>query len=111
MKKRHYVILFMAMLLVAGCAMQKHRRYIREGLFVSGLNREAFLAEWGNPDETYTTSGEEVAKLDVKLSGFKKGATFLKGKPLLDVWVYKGRDAVLVFEGLRLVSWKIKDTN
>jgi hypothetical protein len=86
--------------------MAKHRDSIREGLLVTGLNREAFLKEWGMPDRTSTVSSDEFSSFTAGFTGSTGSASYFKGKRPLDVWVYEKWDITLVFSGLRLVAWK-----
>jgi len=94
----------------SGCAMQRHREYVREGLLVSGLNRNAFLKEWGMPDKTYTIPSDEFTSFTAGWGGTQYGhsggAGYFKGKVPLDVWEYKQKDVTLIFHGLRLIAWK-----
>lgn len=92
--------------LVLGCAMKKHRKYIRDGILVTGLNREAFLEEWGPPDRTQTISGQEI----MKAGWSPTGGYFLKGKQTYNVWTYEKKGVELVFLGYRLVTWKTEKT-
>ena len=62
MKKLIPLIVLLTLAFVLGCAMAKHRKYVRDGLLVTGLNREAFLLEWGSPERTTTITGEEIMK-------------------------------------------------
>lgn len=120
MKKAVFISL--VLLVLIGCAMAKHREYVRNGMLIAGLNREAFLKEWGMPDRTSTISSDEFSQLSVgwsSVSGSGSGgstssssgrAGFFKGKVPLDVWVYEQRGVTLVFNGLRLVGWKTEKT-
>ena len=102
------------MLVMSSCAMQRHRQYIRDGLLVSGLNRNAFLKEWGMPDKTYTIPSDEFTSFTSGWGGSQYyhsgGATYFKGKVPLDVWEYKEKDITLVFHGYRLIAWKTEKT-
>ncbi len=105
---KRFTILFVLvfMLLGVGCAMQKHRKYVRDGLLVTGLNREAFLLEWGPPDKTQVIKGEEVTRAGYGI----KGGFFFKAKENYDIWFYEKKRVDLVFLGLRLVAWKTEKT-
>ena len=100
------IIPILALMLVTGCIMAKHRDSIREGLLVTGLNREAFLKEWGMPDRTSTVSSDEFASFSAGFSGSAGSASYFKGRRPLDVWVYEKWDITLIFNGLRLAAWK-----
>ena len=71
-----------------------------------GLNREAFLFEWGPPDKTYTISSEEFSSLRAGWGDYGGGVGYFKGKVPLNVWVYKEKETELVFHGVRLIAWK-----
>lgn len=106
MKKLTILFFLVLTILVFGCAMQKHRKYVREGILVTGLNREAFLLEWGPPDRTQVITGEEVIR-----AGWMLGRGFLmKGKQKYDIWIYEDKDIELMFYGIRLVAWKTEKT-
>ncbi len=100
------VFIAVVFLLLTGCIMGKHRDSIREGLLVTGLNREAFLKEWGMPDRTSTVSSDEFASFSAGFSGSAGSASYFRGRRPLDVWVYEKWDITLIFNGLRLVAWK-----
>ena len=89
-----------------GCAMQRHREWVREGVLIRGLHRDAFLKEWGKPDRTYTITGEEAMN-----AGWAGGAGFFfKGKAVYDAWEYGARDTTLVFNREKLVTWRTGKT-
>jgi len=90
--------------------MQKHRQQIRNGLLTVGLNREAFLKEWGMPDKTYPISSDEVTKFSALWGSNLGGAGFFKGKVPLDVWEYREKEVTLIFNGVELISWKTEKT-
>jgi len=104
------LVLIAVLILVTGCIMAKHRHSIREGLLVTGLNREAFLKEWGMPDRTSTISSDEFASFSAGFSGSAGSASYFRGRRPLDVWVYEKWDITLIFNGLRLVAWKTDKT-
>ncbi len=102
MRKLITLFLLLVLPVVLGCAMQKHRKYVRDGLLVTGLNREAFLFEWGPPDRTQVITGEEVIR-----AGWRFGEGFFtKGKQTYDVWIYEKKGVELLFYGVRLAAWK-----
>ena len=100
------LLLLFILVLVIGCAMEKHRKYVRDGLLVTGLNREGFLLEWGSPDKTYTISSEEFSSLRAGWGDHGGGVGYFKGKVPLNVWVYKEKEVELVFHGIGLIAWK-----
>jgi hypothetical protein len=89
-----------------GCALQRHREWVREGVLIRGLHRDAFLEEWGRPDRTYTITGDEA------MNAAWAGGTgfFFKGKAVYDAWEYLSRDTTLVFSNAKLVTWKTTKT-
>lgn len=88
------------------CHAKAHRKYVSDGLLVTGLNREAFLLEWGPPERTRTMTGEEIMQAGWGIGvGGGKGF-FFKGKQTYDLWVYEKKGVELVFLGLRLIAWK-----
>jgi hypothetical protein len=92
MKRLIPFLLLFVLVLVIGCVMEKHRKYVRDGLLVTGLNREAFLLEWGPPGWS------------------PRGGFFLKGKQTYDWWIYEKKGVELVFLGFRLVTWRTEKT-
>ena len=86
--------------------MAKHRSQIREGMLVTGLNRNAFAKEWGLPDRTATMSSDEFSSFSSGFNTYGGRASYFRGKTSLDVWIYEKWDVTLVFSGLRLVGWK-----
>ena len=111
-KKISLLVIFGLLIILAssGCVMQKHRQYIRDGLLVTGLNREAFLKEWGMPDKTYTIPSDEFSSFTAGWGGYGGGAGYYKGKVPLDVWEYENKGVTLVFHGYRLIAWKTEKT-
>lgn len=110
MRKLTPLFLFLVALLVLGCAMAKHRKYVRDGLLVTGLNREAFLLEWGPPEKTRTMTGEEIMKAGWGVGVGGGSGFFFKGKQTYDLWIYEEKGVELVFLGVRLVTWKTEKT-
>jgi hypothetical protein len=84
------------------CKLAQHREQIAAGLLTTGLRNDAFLAEWGSPDRTYTKEGKELLE-----AGFR---FFFRGRPILDVWEYTERGVTLVFRGRGLLTWKTDKT-
>ena len=110
MKRLIVLLLLFILVLVIGCAMEKHRKYVRDGLLVTGLNRQAFLLEWGPPDKTRTLTGEEIMKAGWGVGAGGGSGFFFKGKQTYDWWIYEEEGVELVFLGLRLVTWKTEKT-
>jgi hypothetical protein len=52
MRKTIIISVLFLLLLACTTAMDKHREQISSGLLATGLNRDAFLKEWGMPDRT-----------------------------------------------------------
>jgi len=99
------LLLLLVALLILSCAMARHRKYVREGILVTGLNREAFLLEWGPPTKTHAISSDEFRELSINWGFTRDVGSFRKGTTL-DVWTYENKNVELVFYGLRLVAWK-----
>jgi len=78
------------LVLTAGCAVRRDRETVRQGLLVSGLDRRAFLAEWGVPETTYTLAGSDT----MQAGWGAGGGFFFKGRVVYDVWVYQHRGGV-----------------
>ena len=91
--------MMLALFLLSACAMARHREYVRDGFLMTGLNRNAFLSEWGHPTRTYSTTGEEIAHAHWNIAG----GSFARGKQQYDVWEYDS-DITLVFAGFALVA-------
>ena len=77
---RKIIIALIAILLLIGCnGMSKHRRYIKKGLLISGLNQFAFEKEWGIPDNqgTWTEEGGQL-RIAIGWGGqmFREGADY-----------------------------------
>ena len=87
---------------VTGCAVRRDRETVRQGLLVTGLDRRAFLAEWGIPETTYTLTGGDT----MQAGWGGGGGFFFKGRVIYDVWVYQSRGVELVFDHYHLVTWK-----
>jgi len=103
---RKVIFLSIILSLLVGCAMARHREQIRSGLLTVGLNRDAFLAEWGMPTKTRSMSSEEFTSAGWSAYGGK----VYSGKAPLDVWIYEERQVTLVFNGIVLVGWKTEKT-
>jgi len=99
---RSAVLLLLA--LSTGCAMERHREQVRQGLLTRGLHREAFLKEWGQPSRTFSVRGQ-----DAVLKTYFSGARW--ERPVYEVWEYHDRATCLTFDGVRLVSWETGKTD
>jgi len=109
MKKLATLGILIILLLTIGCAMERHKSYIRKGLFVTGLNRNAFLSVWGMPDRTYVISSNEFESGSWGVGGghysYRGGGSHFRGKVPLDVWVYEKKETELIFNGIVLTGW------
>lgn len=103
---RKIAALIIVLSILVGCAMARHREQIRTGLLTVGLNRNAFLAEWGMPTKTRSMTGEEFTSA----AWSNYGGKVYSGKTSLDVWIYEDRKVTLVFEGIVLVGWQTEKT-
>lgn len=83
---------------------EEHRKYIRDGIFVSGLNQLSFIEEWGKPDRQgiWTESGGRY-RISYSLAGTQSG-TDQAGQLLNDVWIYYKQNKILFFSNYRLVA-------
>ena len=103
---RKIALLIIVLSLFVGCAMARHREQIRSGLLTVGLNRNAFLTEWGMPTKSQSMSSEEF----MSAGWGQYSGRFYKGKTSLNVWIYEEREITLVFDGIVLVGWKTEKT-
>jgi hypothetical protein len=104
---RVYVATALVLVLAAtGCAIQRHKAHVRDGLLIQGLHRDAFLEEWGLPTRTSTVTGDEA----IRAGWVSGGGYFFKGKAVYDVWEYSGREVTLFFYRAKLVTWKTEKT-
>jgi hypothetical protein len=89
---------------VSAIRPEEHRKYIRDGIFVSGLNQLSFLEEWGKPDKQgiWTESGGRY-RISYSLAGTQSG-TDQAGQLLNDVWIYYKQNKILFFSNYRLVA-------
>jgi hypothetical protein len=101
-KKR--IALSLALVVLLGCAMARHREQIREGLLTRGLHREAFRQEWGPPSRTFA-----VRSRDAVLRTHPFGARW--EHPVYEVWEYEPRATCLTFDGVRLIEWETGRTD
>jgi len=96
--------LAMALILIS-CAHDQET--IREGMLTLNLRQSAFLDEWGKPDRTYVTSGQEI----MQAGWNQQGGGFFKGRETFEVWVYTARKTELLFNRKkRLAGWKTDAT-
>ena len=93
------IAVILCFLFFVACSHDPQR--VRDGLMTTGIRQSAFLEEWGKPDRTYVTTGQELITAGV--SGNR--GSFFKGRERLEVWVYEQRKTELVFSKRRLVSW------
>jgi hypothetical protein len=100
---RKTILVSIAILLLIGCTgMSKHKRYIRKGLLISGLNQFAFEKEWGMPDKqgTWTEEGGQY-RIAIGLRGVNVGG---RRRAFNDVWVYYKQNKILFFSNYRLIA-------
>jgi len=102
MSTPNYVVCLALVCFLSSCKLAQHRKQVAAGLLTTGLRNDAFLAEWGSPDRTYTKNGKELVEAGFRL--------FFKGHRVLDVWEYTEREVTLVFRGRGLVTWKTEKT-
>lgn len=95
------VVLLAVVASAAGCVVHRHRGYIRDGILMVGLHRDAFLAEWGPPTRTSSITGGEA--MDARWGGGY--GSFSKSTAVYDMWEYEERGVTLLFRRSRLVSW------
>jgi hypothetical protein len=104
--KRSISLILGIVILISGCAMARHRSNIRDGMLITGLNRDAFLKEWGMPDRTSVISSDQFSTFTAGFHGSVGGAQYFSGTKPLDVWQYERWGITLVFDGLTLAAWK-----
>lgn len=80
------------------------KKYVRDGILMSGFNQLSFLEEWGKPDKqgTWTESGGRH-RIAYSLTGAKSG-TDQTGQLFNDVWIYYKQNKILFFSNYRLVA-------
>jgi hypothetical protein len=95
------IALVLAALLLSAC-ISKDVRDLRQGLIELNFKQQTFLDEWGPPDHTSVTSGDEIMQAGISAySGF-----FFKGRQTYEVWDYKSRKTSLVFFRKKIAAWK-----
>ncbi len=97
------VLALLAVASAGACAdsLARHESYIRRGILIRGLHREAFLEEWGPPTRTSVMTVEEAAEGPPPVAG-----AMPERRKAYDVWEYSDPAVTLVFSGTRLSSWK-----
>jgi hypothetical protein len=104
---RNIVFALVCLLLLGSCATARDQASIRDGLLTLNLRQAAFLEEWGKPDRTYATTGEEI----IRAGWNGGGGSFFRGKEAFEVWIYEARKTELVFSRRKvLVGWKTDAT-
>ena len=109
--KKIVIIILLAM--VIGCTygprdranIRQNKQEIEKSFFYVGMYRQAFFEQWGYPSKTLVMSSDEFMKAGFISSGNLASGGFYKGKVPLDVWIYKDRNVVAVFNRLSLVGW------
>jgi len=98
------LMLVIAFALVA-CAHDQET--IRSGMLTLNLRQSAFLDEWGRPERTYVTSGQDI----IRAGWSGNGGNFFRGRDTFEVWVYPAKKTELVFDRKkRLAGWKTDAT-
>ena len=96
--------------LMVGCATHskehRHAPIVRSGILKKGINKQAFLDVWGEPDRARTAPSEEF--MSAGWSG--SGGGFFKGRKTLEVWSYEKIGIELIFDGDSLAGWKTDKT-
>ena len=101
------VFLFAMVILMAGCAAQRHRDNVAAGLLTSGTPQKAFLEVWGPPSRTRT----ELADTEERRVEFSRWGGFSgRVKTTYEIWEYPQRDTTLIFDQTLLVGWKTSKT-
>jgi hypothetical protein len=110
---RKIVTIILLSIIVIGCTygpldranIRQNKKEIERNFFYVGMYREAFFEQWGYPSKTLSISSDEFTQAGFSRSrDFAKGG-FYQGKVPLDVWIYKDRNVVAVFNKLFLVGW------
>src|SRR3954468_20527541 len=97
----------LAMALVLMACATYDQEIIRDGMLTLSLRQSAFMDEWGKPDRTFVTSGQDIMQADWNRSG----GGFFKGRQTFEVWVYAARKTDLLFDRKkRLAGWKTDAT-
>lgn len=104
--KRRVLAILSLVFVASACTLQEHRGYVRDGLLMRGLHRDAFLEEWGLPLRTSTVTGEDA----IQAGWGPGGGSFFKGKAAYDVWEYEDPPVKLAFYRAKLVSWQTTQT-
>ncbi len=102
--RRAVVLALLAAAAASACAdsLARHESYIRRGILIRGLHREAFLEEWGPPTRTSVMTVEEETEGD----GPPMAGARPERRRAYDVWEYSDPAVTLIFSGTRLSSWK-----
>ena len=85
--------------------IRQNKKEIDMGFFYVGMYRQAFFEQWGYPSKTLSISSDEFTKAGFSQMGNVAGGSYYKGKVPLDIWIYKDRNVVAVFNKLFLVGW------
>jgi len=98
------IFLLIAVLLLTGCSatMAKHKKYVRDGVFVSGLSQLAFLEEWGKPDKR----GIWYAEKDRTFIAIGSRLPDISGisDDLNDIYIYYRQNKIMFFSNCRLAA-------
>jgi len=102
--KLRIALVLMAWALTA--CVSKEVRELRQGIIELNTKQQTFLEEWGPPDHTSVTSGDEITQAGVS----NYGGFFFKGRQTYEVWEYKSRKTSLVFFRKKVAAWKTDAT-
>jgi len=102
MRTKKVLFLLLILILIIGCGMARHRKYIRDGIFISGLSQFAFLEEWEKPDKQGTWA-EEGGQYRITY-GLRGSELTGRRKAFNDVWIYYKQNKILFFSNYRLMA-------
>jgi len=93
----------------AGCAIQRERNSLCDGVLQRGIRAQAFLDVWGPPTRTKIVQGTEKV-WEANWGG--GGGSFYGGTTSAEVWVYEERKVEVMFSGKKkqLVAWNTDKT-
>lgn len=98
------IFLFIAILLLTGCSttMAKHKKYVRDGVFTTGLSQFAFLEEWGKPDKQGIWHAEED-RTHIAIGSRLPDVRETRGD-LNDIYIYYKQNKIIFFSNCRLAA-------
>lgn len=98
--------LLFALLFTTGCPPTPYSRSVQDvqrGMLVSYTDRRAFVDVWGAPDITRIIKGERV--LAEWSTAFGASSGIVRADRFYDVWEYRSRETILIFDGYYLIYW------